>query len=161
MSLQDIINLIQKDGISWLIVFIIVTSLIEITPIKINPISTIMGWIGKCFNKETIEKLEKLENKLDELENKLNGHIEESTIKDISAIRARILRFGGEIMGNKRIILKSKEEFDFIITECDKYAKYCKENNIPNGVAEETIKEIHHVYARCLRENSFLKPGEE
>ena len=158
MTLNDIITSIQQNGTTWAVVFVLLTSLIEFAPIKLNPWSFICNKLGSAFNKGTIEKIDKLEGKIDNLENKLNDHIAESVAREISSIRTRILRFGGEVMGGKP---KSKEEFEFIINECDKYEIYCKENNILNGVAEESIKEIHRAYAKHLRENSFLKPGDE
>lgn len=156
MTLQDIINLIQKDGMSWLIILGIITSIIEITPIKVNPISTVMAWIGKAFNKETIKKLEKVEKKLDEFENKLNDHITESEKRDVRLRREKILDFANTCI-NK--IGHTQEEFEFIISECDKYETYCEENNIPNGVAKDAISEIHRIYTKCMQENSFLTGG--
>ncbi len=54
----------------------------------------------------------------------------------------------------------TKEQFDFVIKECDTYEKYIKKNEIKNGVIEAAINEIRRIYQKCIHENSFLKEGE-
>ena len=53
----------------------------------------------------------------------------------------------------------TKEQFDFMIRECDEYEKYIKKNDVKNGVIEAAIKEIRRLYEKCIQEHSFLKEG--
>lgn len=150
MTLQSIIELIATDGGSWLILVVILMTLIQVTPIKVDPWSFIFNWFGNQINKDLYDKLTKLENKLDE-------HIKESTSRDIRLRRETILDFGNSCMNGRR---HTREEFEFIISECDKYEKYCLDNKIINGVATATIAEIKRIYTVCLQDNSFLTGGQ-
>jgi Mg-chelatase subunit ChlI len=51
----------------------------------------------------------------------------------------------------------TKEQYEEVISSCDKYQKYCEKNNIPNGVAEDSIREIHRSYRELLATDGFLK----
>ena len=79
MSIQEI--LASSGGV----LFILMT-LVQITPVKINPWSTIAGAIGKALNRDVIEKLDKVENRLD-------GHIRMDDERNADLHRAYILRF--------------------------------------------------------------------
>lgn len=151
MIIQDIINLIRQDGFSWLIIVAIVFSMIQIIPIKINPWTIIFNWLGKQFNSG-------VNARLDTIEKSLTAHIEESTERDLRTIRISILNFGTSCMRSEK---HTKEEFDFIVTECDKYEKYCEENNIKNGVATATIKQIRRLYDNNIMNNTFLQEANE
>lgn len=149
MTLQKAIDILADNWGSYVTVFVLISSVIEIVPIKINPISWIMGWLGRHLNKD-------VNDRLDELEKKLDAHIEESNEKDIRDRRTYILDFANSCMNDRK---HTQEEFEYVIRECDKYEKYCKDNDILNGVAEDAIKEIHRIYTKCRQENSFLIGG--
>lgn len=69
MTLKEIIDLIRQDSGSYLVIFFVVSGLIEFTPIKVNPLSYLFGRLSDLFNKN-------LNTKLDDINNKLNAHIE-------------------------------------------------------------------------------------
>ena len=146
MTLQQIIDTVCSDSRAWVVIAIVILSLIQIAPIKVDPWGAIFRWIGKQINADVNARMDKIESKLDK-------HIEESEQRDIRNRRSLILDFSNACMNHRG---HTKEEFDFIITECDRYQIYCKENNIPNGVADAAIKEIKRVYDYCIRHNSFL-----
>ena len=65
-----------KDAVTLLFfIFIILSTVIEIAPIKINPWDAILKWIGDRLNKSAYMKIEEVEKKLDK-------HIEESNERD-------------------------------------------------------------------------------
>ena len=67
--------------------------------------------------------------------------------------RTRILRFADELMHEKR---HSKEYFDQILEDVDKYKKYCDDHpKFENSKAVASIARIKSVYARRLEENDF------
>ena len=85
MSLHDlfeIINIPEMTGTTGLIVTLIVIlmTIIQIAPIKINPWDFLLGWIGDRLNSHIIKKVDKLDAKLTE-------HVEES--RDSSIKRKR------------------------------------------------------------------------
>ena len=76
MSLHDlfeIINIPEMTGTTGLIVklIVILMTIIQIAPIKINPWDFLLGWIGDRLNSHIIKKVDKLDAKLTE-------HVEES-----------------------------------------------------------------------------------
>lgn len=118
---------------------------IEITPIKIKPISKILKWIGKKLNEGVREDISKLETKVNTIQKDLQTHTIESQRRDI-LIFADELRMG---------IQKSKESFDNTISLHDRYEKYLKLNNLDNGKVDLAFKYISKRYHECMENNSF------
>ena len=63
---------------------------VEITPIKINPIS----WLGKLINKETTEEIKIINDKIDKIQIQVNGIEYKNAMKDLADIRSRIIKAG-------------------------------------------------------------------
>lgn len=116
---------------------------IEITPVKINPISALLRWVGKQTNKELMEKVDALEVKV--------GGLERSDAVDC---RVRILTFADEIRRKER---HSKETFDQVLSDIDTYERYCDLH--PDFMNHKTVAakaKILEVYSECLDKNDFL-----
>lgn len=122
-------------------------TLIQIAPIKINPWSALARAIGRAINGEVIEKVDKLETSVESLNNK----VDENGAK---TARARILRFGDEIIHGVR---HSKEHFDDILDDMTDYEHYCAEHpefkNDKTGLTSALIKET---YKECLKQHDFI-----
>lgn len=151
MTLQQILDLLVQDRGPIILIIIVATTLVQISPIKINPWSTLFRWLGQQLNKEVIEKI-------DNVEDRLNTHINESIEVELRSRRVSILDFSSSVI---RGVNYHKEKFDFMVAECDNYESYCKENNIKNGVAEASIAEIRRVYQEHLHNSDFLTGKEE
>lgn len=146
MTLKDILAIVIEDRGPILLCVVIAMSLVQISPIKLDPWTAIFNWIGRNLNKEVIDKIELVEDRLD-------NHITESQEIELKNRRTNILDFSSSII---RGVNYHKEKFDFMIAECDSYEKYCKDNSIQNGVAEASISEIRRIYQEHLRQGSFL-----
>lgn len=122
-------------------------TIIQIAPIKINPWSALARAIGRAINREVIEKVDKLESSVESLNNK----VDESGAK---TARARILRFGDEIIHGVR---HSKEHFDDILDDMTDYEHYCKQHpdfkNDKTGLTSSLIKDT---YKECLKKHDFI-----
>ena len=116
---------------------------IEITPVKINPITHILRWIGKQTNKEVMEKVDELEKKV--------CRLEENSIVNC---RVRILRFSDEIRRGEK---HSLESFNQALSDIDRYDMYCSEHpEFINNKGIAAKERIVAVYAECIEKNSFL-----
>lgn len=143
MTFNDIALLFRDNGGIIAVGAVIVMSLVEISPIKINPWS----WIGKVLNKDILHKLEKVEKDVAEVKREVG---ESSAVTS----RYRILRFDDEILHD---VKHSKEHFDQILLDIDVYEKFCEEHpDFKNNLAVMAIKHIKEIYQKCSRENSFL-----
>lgn len=135
-------------------ILVIILTLIQITPIKINPWSCIAKHIGQAINKSVIEKVENLESKIDDLESKIDDEREGMEEYKARQSRIRILRFGDEMRNQK---MHTKEHFDDILTDIDVYEQYCAGHpNFRNGISVQTIKYIRNTYDKRLVKNDFL-----
>lgn len=143
MTFNDIALLISDNGGIIAVCAVVVMSLVEVSPIKINPWS----WIGKVLNKDILNKLEIVEQNVAEVKREV---WESSAVTS----RYRILRFDDEILHD---IKHSKEHFDQILLDIDVYEKFCEEHpDFKNNLAVMAIKHIKEIYSKCSRENSFL-----
>ena len=127
---------------------------IEITPIKINPISDLLSWIGKRTNKDIDNRLKTLEQKVEDISEKQEKN--EAKMQEQEAIncRIRILRFSDEI---RRNIKHSQESFDQTLSDITKYEQYCKDH--PEFENKKTVlanKRISEAYDKCVSDNDFL-----
>lgn len=126
---------------------LILLTLIQIAPVKINPWSWLAKNIGKAINGEVVEKVDNLSTDIRNLR-------DECEEREATACRTRILRFGDEILHDVR---HSKEHFDQILIDITAYENYCASHpDFRNNVAVATIRRINQVYARCISDNDFL-----
>ena len=152
MTLADLICKYSSEG---LLVIVGILTLIQITPIRINPWSAIGKWIGRFFNHDLIRNIRELNKtvqaysvKLSNLEHKLDEH---HAIES----RIRIIRFGDEIT---HYVLHSKNHYDQILTDITYYEKYCSENkSFKNDITETTIDIIKNKYREHSLNKSFLE----
>jgi len=154
----------------WGVIVFLTSIGIEIFPkIKWNPWSSLIKWIGSKFNdkidtkidalNESMDaKIQSVDKKVDKLQSDLSAHVLESENKNLQDIRRDILDFCNACMNSRR---HTKEQFDFVIHQCDYYERYIQDHDIKNGVIEAAIKEIRRLYEKCIQEHSFLKEGEE
>lgn len=128
-------------------VLVLLMTLIQITPIKLNPWSWLGRVIGRAINGEVLEKVNKLANEVQSLK-------EEDAEEWASLSRTHILRFGDELLHG---VPHSKEHFDQILLDISKYETYCDGHpSYKNNIANATIKQIKNTYQKCLDKNHFL-----
>lgn len=149
MSITEVmssINLgeVAKDGGIFLI---LVMTLLQISPIKVNPWSWLGKKIGKAINGEIIDKV-------DNLSREVEGIKQEQSEQAVINCRIRILRFGDEILHGNR---HSKDHFDQTLRDIDCYEQYCHSHpNFENNVTGLTIERIKDVYRSQCDDNGFV-----
>ena len=141
------LDTIKQIGIYGGGVLIILMTLIQITPIKINPWSWLGKCIGRAINGEVLEKMEALTQRV-------RDNKSDDDDKWASLSRSHILAFGDEI---RLGVDHSKERFDQILLDISEYEQYCEDHpNYHNDKAPVTIDLIKKKYKKCLEENKFL-----
>ena len=128
-------------------VIVLLSVFIEITPIKINPVSRFLKWIGRKMNSELTDKFTALQEQVNEIES-----VNEK--RYILGCRVRILRFGDEVRrGDKH----SQESFDQVLSDIDDYERYChKHKEFKNNKTVATTEKILKVYSEQIDTNGFL-----
>jgi hypothetical protein len=117
----------------------------ELSPIKFNPISSILKWVGKRLNKDVEDKFNSIEKKVDVIQHDLQDHKVEGWRRDIKSFSEE-LRTGSE---------KRKDQFDETIALYDKYEKYIEERGMKNGEIDAAMKFIRMKYDEHMENNSF------
>ena len=134
--------------------FVVILSLVEISPIKINPWSSLAKWLGRAINSDVIKELEAVKKTQAETRERLEAHINANDKREADNCRTRILRFNNELI---REIPHTKEEFVEILKDIDDYERYCKEHtDYANGRAVHAIANIGRTYDERLEKHDFL-----
>lgn len=118
-------------------------TLIEITPIKLNPWSWLAQHIGNAFNHDVLVKLKEHDKKFEDIaENEADQY------------RQKILEFNDGLLHKTK---HSKEFFDSMLHTIDKYESYCKKHEgYKNSIADLAIKNIKNTYEKLSADGGFL-----
>ena len=119
---------------------LVLMTLVQIAPVKLNPWSWLARAIGRAVNAEVIKKLD--------------AHITMDDRRCADGHRARILHFNNELL---RDIGHTQEEFFEVLAEIDAYEEYCREHpEYPNNRAVLAIENIRSNYKERLQKHDFL-----
>ena len=122
-------------------------TVIQITPVKLDPWSWLAKAIGKAINADVLAKLGEVEKRLDK-------HITVDDQRAADGNRTRIRHFNNELVRNLK---HTKEEFVEILAEIDAYEEYCRSHpEYPNNRAVIAIDNVRDVYKERLKKNDFL-----
>ena len=128
------------------LLLVALSAFIEITPIKINPISSLMRWIGKKFNSDVMEKLAEQDKAMEEIRDVVDDN-------EIDRIRWEILDFANSCRQGKK---HTMGEFVHIIDLNTKYHNVLNRRNLKNGQIDLEYSYIVDIFEECQRKNSFL-----
>lgn len=154
MTAKDI--LLSGGGL----LFILMT-LVQITPIKVNPWSALgkqalrlFQAIGKAFNSGVLNELVKIKASQQEMQRRLDEHIKIDDERNADEHRLRILRFNNELL---RDIPHTQEDFIEVLAEIDFYEDFCDTHpEYKNNRAVLAIAHIKKVYNERLDKHDFL-----
>lgn len=119
---------------------------IQIAPIKINPWSTVIKWVGKLIMNDACGKMDSLITKVDKIESDV-------TSNEKDRIRWEILDFANSCRNNRK---HTRDEFQHIVALHDKYQKLLEITHDTNGVFEVEYNYIQGLYAERMEKNDFL-----
>lgn len=116
----------------------ILLSLIQISPLKLNPWDKLLAWFGRKLNGATIKKLEELQKQVRDMW--INTH------------RQSILAFARECRADMH---HDAEEWNHILSIADEYEVYCAKNTVSNGVVKADTEYVRALYQELSREHKI------
>ena len=135
-------------------------TLVEIVPIKINPWSGILKWIGKVVNAEDrkniadisvkIDNMRENQTRIEETVAEMKHEIEEDKAKEK---RWHILDFVNSCRHGRT---HTREEWNHVISELADYETFTERKGIKNGVIEEDAKYLRKLFQQNNDTNNFL-----
>lgn len=137
MNMNEMMELIRIKDASTIAVFlgVLITTILQVAPIKINPWDDVLKWIGNKLNGE-------IQNQLTGIRKDLDGHIVAEMRRDILTF-ARQCRKGME---------HSEEQWHHVLTQAKRYENYIESHEIENGAIEEETKYIRNLHKELCRE---------
>lgn len=118
-----------------LALLIILLSLIQISPLKLNPWDKILGWLGKKLNGAQLAALQKQVTTL-----WINNH------------RQTLLTFARECRSD---IYHSSEEWAHVLNVAEEYEQYCLKHEVSNGVVKQDTMYIRTLYQDLSRNHQL------
>lgn len=159
MSIQEILAALGIKGVvSWGAgILLVLSMLVEVSKIKINPWSALAKWLGRAINADVLAELAEIKQKQAETQEDLYKHVVMDDRRNADGHRTRILHFNNELL---RSIDHTKEEFIEVLAEIDAYERYCEEHpEYPNNRAVLAIENIREVYKERMKKHDFLQEG--
>ena len=127
------------EAAGWaLAVFCVLLSLIQVSPLKLNPWDGIFGWFGRKTNGATIKRLEEVEKQINDMW--INDH------------RQKILTFARECRCD---ITHSSDEWTNVLNMAEEYERYVHEKNITNGIITQDTQYLRKLYQELSMEHKF------
>ena len=140
-------------------VLVALLSLVEVSPIKINPWSGLAKWLGRAINGEVLESVEDVKKAQRDTRKALDEHIQSDDERNADTLRMRVLHFNNELLRGDR---HTREDFIEILAVIDAYEQYCKNHpNYRNNRASHAIANIGRVYDERLKLRDFLGENKE
>ena len=128
----------------WVVVLLILLlSIIEISPIKLNPIGAFLGWVGKKLNG-------KMQQQIDDLQKQITDLQKQMTDMWVNSHRTAILIFAREARDG---VEHSSDEWVNVLNQAEDYEQYVHERKITNGIVTQDTEFIRHLYQELSREH--------
>ena len=130
MTINEIWEFLRGLDLGWTGAGILVLlSLIQISPVKLDPWDRIFAWVGS----------------------KLNGNLQKQVREIwINMHRQAILQFARECRAGQE---HSEEEWSHILNVADEYEQYCQKNSVINGVVKQDTLYIRQLYQELSRDH--------
>ena len=135
MSINALFHSMTGSEIAgWgLAVLAILMTLVQISPLKLNPWDRILAWLGRKLNGKQLADLQK-----------------QVTAMWVNSHRHHILTFARECRAG---IEHSSDEWSNALVIADEYEVYCTEKHIANGVVKADTLFIRNLYQELSRDH--------
>ena len=108
-------------------------TLIQVSPLKLNPWDRILAWLGQKLNGKQLADLQK-----------------QVTAMWVNSHRHHILTFARECRAG---IEHSTDEWSNALVVADEYEVYCAEKHIANGIVKADTQFIRNLYQELSRDH--------
>ena len=136
MTIYEVLGKLNGGELAgWAVMLLILLlSLIQVSPLKIQPWDRIFGWIGKKTQGEMRKQITDLQKQVTDIW--------------ISSHRQSILTFARECRAD---IDHDAEEWNHILSIADEYEVYCSTHSVSNGVVKADTRYIRDLYQDLSR----------
>lgn len=160
--MKEIIEIIQTHGTTAAAGLLILCACVQISPIKINPLSWIgrlikkgLNWFGKQLTSELAEEIKETQSDLKEhlvqADKRFEAEEKARDIVNMKQLRWEILDFGNSV----KTKTYRKEAFDHIFEAHEDYEKLIKKNGVKNGQTDRAMALINQVYKERQNDPEF------
>ncbi|MBQ9685942.1 MAG: hypothetical protein IJV41_05235 [Oscillospiraceae bacterium] len=140
MSIYELTQKLSTGEVAgWAVVLIVIfLSLVQISPVKLNPWDRILSWFGRKMNGPTEDRLKAVETQIRDMW--INNH------------RQSILTFARECRAD---IGHSSDEWSNVLNIAEEYEKYVTDNHITNGIITQDTEYLRNLYQELSREHKI------
>jgi hypothetical protein len=143
MQLLNLLRDYASEIVAWLAMLSIV---VEVAPIKINPWTKLLRAVGNRMNADILSRLKDVEVQLAQQDAKIDNN-------EKDRIRYEILDFARACRKHEK---HTKEEFDHIFEQYDKYEVILSKLEQPNGKVTQAMHFISEVFQDILAKDDFI-----
>ena len=138
-ALLALFDYVRNGSISSIsIIILIILSFVQISPIKLNPYDKFFSWLRTKLLGDFDEDIKDFRERIDSVWINFN--------------RQHILRFARECRQN---INHSRDEWRYVLSIANDYEKYCRDNNLTNGIIEAETEYIRDLYQERIQDGNF------
>lgn len=130
----------------WELIALVLSTLVEIVPVKVKPWSALLKWIGRVINGDVVERLQRLEERASEQRRSIDEN-------EMDRIRWEVLDFANACRNH---VKHTKDEFQHIIALNTKYHNLLDKYEQENGVFDAEYEYILELYRELQYTNDFL-----
>lgn len=154
MTLKDLWDFMQQYLLTGqtAAILLVLSVLVEVVPIRINPWGTLFRWIGEKLTGSLRSELNDLKKDIEHVNRKVSEVRDEAVRSDVANMRWFILSFAQDCRDG---VTHSKEQWTHALNQCKYYETYCAEHSVQNGVIEEDTKFVRDLYAELSREHKI------
>ena len=142
MHILEMLSQYASDIVAVLALFSVV---LEVTPVKINPWTWVLKGVGNRMNADIIKRLDEVEKQLKAQDAKIDNN-------EKDRIKYEILDFARSCRRKEQ---HTKEEFDHIFEQYDKYEVILAKLEQPNGKVTHAMKFVSSVYLEVIADDNF------
>lgn len=139
-------SMLEFIGEHWEEILLGLSVVVEVAPIKVNPWSALLKWIGRIINDDVVTRLQRLEERADAQRKSIDEN-------EMDRIRWEVLDFANACRNHVR---HTKDEFQHIISLNAKYHNLLEKYQQANGVFDAEYDYILELYKELQHNNEFL-----